>query len=127
LRDDHHLHAVAVLAFKAVSTLETKRRVNDKKVLTLYVEYVTSNFAPTPRLTSFRMKDMMEVLLRYVRLRLHLTIRPLEFPTSRLKDVDNPKQVAPNGQTIEGRMQKLCEAVAQDIEKCANACDTYLK
>ena len=36
--------AVAVLAFKAVYTLETKRRENDKRVLALYVEYVVLNF-----------------------------------------------------------------------------------
>ena len=51
----------------------------------------------------------------------------LQRPTSRLKDVSDPKQIAPDGQTIEGRMQNLCEAVAEDIKKCANACDTYLK
>jgi len=70
---------------------------------------------------------MMEVLVQYVTLHLHLTILLLDSPISRLKDVNDPKQVAPNGQTIEGRMQKLCEAVAQDIKKCANTCDTYLK
>jgi hypothetical protein len=31
---------VAVLAFKAVYTLEVKRRSNDKRVIALYVEYV---------------------------------------------------------------------------------------
>jgi len=31
---------VAVLAFKAVYTLEVKRRSNDKRVLALYAEYV---------------------------------------------------------------------------------------
>jgi len=34
---------VVVLAFKAVYTLETKRLENDKRVLTLYAEYVASN------------------------------------------------------------------------------------
>jgi hypothetical protein len=45
----------------------------------------------------------------------------------RLKDVSDPKKVAPNGQTVEGRMQKLCVDVAEDIKRCANTCDTYLK
>ena len=45
----------------------------------------------------------------------------------RLKDVSDPKKVAPDGQTIEGRMQKLCTDVAGDIKRCAGACDTYLK
>ena len=40
--------AVAVLAFKAVYTLEMKRSENDSKVIALYVE----------------MKDMMTVLLQ---------------------------------------------------------------
>jgi hypothetical protein len=34
---------VAVLAFKAVYTLEVKRRSNDKKVIALYVEYVAGD------------------------------------------------------------------------------------
>ena len=35
--------------------------------------------------------------------------------------------MAPDGQTIEGRMEKLCVKVAEDIKRCANTCDTYLK
>jgi len=46
--DDHRPHAVAVLAFKAAYTLEVKRPENDKRVLTLYVEYVASNFDRAP-------------------------------------------------------------------------------
>ena len=46
---------------------------------------------------------------------------------SRLGDVKDAKKVAPDGQTIEGRMQKLCADVAEEIKKCANACDIYLK
>ena len=42
--DNYRSRAVAVLAFKAVYTLETKRRENDKRVLALYVECVVSNF-----------------------------------------------------------------------------------
>ena len=79
-----------------------------------------------PRLTNSRMKDMMAVLVQCV-LYFHLTSCLPDWPTSRLKDVSDPKQIAPDGQTIEGRMQKLCEVVAEDIKKCANACDTYLK
>lgn len=45
----------------------------------------------------------------------------------RLKDVPEPEKVAPDGQTIEGRMRKLCVDVAEDIKRCANTCDTYLK
>ena len=45
----------------------------------------------------------------------------------RLKDVSDPEKAAPDGQTIEGRMQKLCANVADDIKRCANTCDTYLK
>jgi hypothetical protein len=58
------LHTVAVLAFKAVYTLEKKRRENDKRVLALYAEYVTSNPNPPPPSHKFRMKNMMEILLR---------------------------------------------------------------
>ena len=41
-------HKVTVLAFKAVYTLEVKRRENDKRVLALYVEYVQSNLSLSP-------------------------------------------------------------------------------
>ncbi|GBE85444.1 hypothetical protein SCP_0706310 [Sparassis crispa] len=44
----HPFIGVAVLAFKAVYTLETKRRANDKKIIALYVE----------------MKDMIAVLIQ---------------------------------------------------------------
>lgn len=96
------------------------------RILILYVEYVALDFDRTPRLTNFRMKDMMTVLVRCV-LYLHSTACFPDRPTSRLKDVTDPKQMAPDGQTIEGRMQKLCEAVANDIITCANACDTYFR
>ena len=39
-------HKVAVLAFKAVYALETKRRENDRRILALYAEYVLSSFTP---------------------------------------------------------------------------------
>jgi uncharacterized protein Yka (UPF0111/DUF47 family) len=41
--------------------------------------------------------------------------------------VSGPKQVGPDGQTIEDRMRELCKTVAENVKKCANACDTYLK
>ena len=124
--DDHQSHAVAVLAFKAVYTLETKRRENDKRVLVLYVEYVASNFSGAPPSYNYRMKDMMGVLVQCV-LHSRLTAYLPDRPMSRSKDASDPKQIAPDGQTIEDRMKKLCEDVAEDIKKCANACDTYLK
>ena len=73
-----------------------------------------------------RMKDMMAVLVQCV---LHscFTAYLPDLLISRLKDVSDPGQIAPDGQTIEGRMKTLCEDVAEDIKKCANTCDTYLK
>jgi len=57
----------------------------------------------------------------------HLAACLPDRPISRLKDVSDPKQVAPDGQTIESQMKTLCETVADNIKECANACDTYLK
>ena len=68
---------------------------------------------------------MMAVLVQYVLLSLERRLRDLRM--YRLKDVSDPKKVAPDGQTIEGRIQKLCDGVAEDIKRCANTCDTYLK
>ena len=56
MRGDQEI--VVVMAFKAVYTLEQKRRDNEKKIITLYVE----------------MKDMMGVLLLYVHIFPHHTI-----------------------------------------------------
>ena len=119
-------YAVAVLAFKAVYTLEMKRRENDKRVLALYVEYVLSNFEQGPPSHEFQ-NERYDGSSRAVRAYSHFTTSISDRPASRLKDVSDPKQIAPDGQTIEGRMQKLCESIAGDIKKCANACDTYLK
>ena len=126
MRDDNGSRAVAVLAFKAVYTLETKRRENDKRVLALYVEYVVPNFDSAP-LAYGSQDEGYDGGSRTVGERPGFSVRPPDRQTSRLKDVSDPKQIAPDGQTIEGRLQKLCEAIAEDIKKCANACDTYLK
>ena len=72
------------------------------------------------------MKEMMAVLVQFV-LRFCLTTDLSNWLTSSLNDVSDPKQVAPDGQTIEGRVQILCETVAGDIKECANVCDAYLK
>ena len=60
---------VAVLAFKAVYTLEVKRRSNDKRVIALYAEYVArdlSRWPPSPYQSTSRMKNVMAVLVQYV-------------------------------------------------------------
>ena len=67
----------------------------------------------------------MGVLTQYVPL---LTVHTLpDRNVHRLENVSDPKMVAHNGQTIEGRLQSLCDDVAKDITRCANACDAYLK
>ena len=124
--DDHRFHTVAVLAFKAVYTLEAKRRENDKRVLTLYVEYVGSN-VDWPSLSHEFQDERHDGGSRAVGVDSHLCVNLSDHSASRLKDVSDPKNIAPDGQTIEGRMQTLCEAVAGDIKKCANACDTYFR
>ena len=72
------------------------------------------------------MKDMMAALVPCVRLS-HRTACVSDRSVSRLKDVTDPKQTTSDGQTIESRIQTLCEAAAEDIRKCANVCDAYLK
>jgi hypothetical protein len=74
----------------------------------------------------FRMKDMMEVLLQCDP---NFCIIALisDRSTPRLNGVADPKQIGPDGDTVEGRMQKHCRGAAEDIENCGNACDTYLQ
>lgn len=103
---------VAVLAFKAVYTLETTRQENDRRVMTLYVE----------------MKEMMMVIVEYVS---HQRRRawhnpPLTFKL-RLKDVEKVVFRAPDGSEMEGQLEKAAGAIAKDIEECANFCDMFLK
>lgn len=93
---------VAVLAFKAAYTLEAARRDNDKKIQLLYLE----------------MKDMMSVLLRFVEIRLENKVAHF---SNRVKDLKKIKK------EHENRLQKLTNAIADDIKACANACDTYSK
>lgn len=73
------------------------------------------------------MKDMMAVLVQCVsHCALPQTYLSYRFTFS-LNGVSDPNKIAPDGQTIEGRMQNLCVAVAEEIKKCANTCDAYLK
>lgn len=88
-----------------------KRRENDKKIIALHVE----------------MKDMMTVLIQYVFTPFSVITRsPIVFPT-RLKNVKDPEEIAPDGTTIKGRMEDIIKGTADDIKACANACDTYSK
>ena len=98
---------VVVLAFKTVYTLEQKRRDNDEKVISLHVE----------------MKDMIGVLLRYV----FPSIYGCPLISLSFKDVENDKVIAPGGTKIEGRLKPLVERTADDIKKCSNVCDAYMK
>ena len=72
------------------------------------------------------MKDMIAVLLQ-------CDVHPCfsaslsDGSTRRLGSISDPKQVAPDGQTLEGQMETLCVAVADDIEKCAYYCNVYFK
>jgi hypothetical protein len=45
----------------------------------------------------------------------------------RLRDVKDVNQVAPDGQTIRGRLQELSITTAEDIKACSNVCDAYSK
>ena len=125
------IHAVAVLAFKAVYTLEVTRRENDRRILALYTEYVVQPLSAVrcPISRSHRWQDERYDGGPYSVSLSHLLwfVTQSDYAPCRLKDVKDATKVAPDGQTIKGRMQGLCVDVAGDIKKCANACDTYLK
>ena len=69
---------------------------------------------------------MMTVLLESV-FHSHAPAHHSNWSTCSLDGVTDPQKRAPDGTTIQGRVQKLCEDVAEDIKKCAGACDTYLR
>ena len=124
--DDHRFHTVAVLAFKAVYTLEKTRRENDKRILALYVEYVVLNVDwPSP---SHEFQDeRYDGGSRAVGVCFYLGVNLSDLSTSRLDEAFDPKKIVPGGQTIEERIQTLCEDAARDIKECGNACDAYSK
>ena len=41
--------------------------------------------------------------------------------------MENDKQIAPDGTTIEDRLKPLVESTADDIKECSNVCDAYIK
>ncbi|THH02037.1 hypothetical protein EW026_g779 [Hermanssonia centrifuga] len=88
----HPVVTAAVLAFKAVYTMEMTRRENDRRIISLHVS----------------MKDMIQILVQ-------------------LRDIKDPKDVGPDGRTLEARLQSLSDNAAADIKACANACETYIK
>ncbi|KAK0505331.1 hypothetical protein EDD18DRAFT_1060761, partial [Armillaria luteobubalina] len=44
-----------------------------------------------------------------------------------LRHIKDPKEIGPDGSTIEDRMGSLMEAIAKDIRETGSACDHYLK
>ncbi|SJK96921.1 uncharacterized protein ARMOST_00170 [Armillaria ostoyae] len=44
-----------------------------------------------------------------------------------LRHIKDPKEIGPDGTTIEDRMGSLMEAIAKDIRETGSACDHYLK
>ena len=98
-----------LIEMQTVWTLEMKRRNNDQRIVSLHGE----------------MKDMMEVLIQCEPMACRF--QSLLILTHRLKNVKDAKAQAPDGTSIEGRMQDVAKSAAKDIIDCANACDTYLK
>jgi hypothetical protein len=99
--------SVAVVAFETVYALEQKRRDNEKKVNALYVA----------------MKDMMRVLLMSVPPSIHCGT----LTSYSLEDVEPDKVVAPDGCSFGNRFESLIQETADDIMRCSNVCDTYMK
>ena len=44
-----------------------------------------------------------------------------------LKDMENDKLIAPDGIAIKDRLRSLVECTVDDIKKCSNVCDAYMK
>jgi hypothetical protein len=110
----HANYTVTVLAFKAVITLELKRRENDQKIVAI----------------KLKMKDMMSALLEWGSFAVTLSSFLTQFGlilACRLRNIEDPAQTAPDGLNIQGRMEGLMQQIAADIIACGNACDAYAK
>lgn len=102
---------VAVVPFKAAVMLELKRRGNDHKVMALYLQ----------------MQEMMSTLLSCVKLlpvlsTYHVFIHDILL-RRRLKPLSEEQLV--NQGPIREQMKTRLDQVAKDIERCANACDSF--
>jgi hypothetical protein len=102
-----HRNVVVVLAFQTVYTLEQKRRDNDKKITSLFVE----------------MRDMMGALFRHVITSIRIGI----LTSHSLRGIENDKLIAPDGISIEDRLKSLVDRTADEIKMCSNVCDAYMK
>ncbi|KAJ7846349.1 hypothetical protein B0H14DRAFT_934544 [Mycena olivaceomarginata] len=60
-------------------------------------------------------------------LTLHMEMKDMMGVLIQLKNVKDAREKAPDGTTIEGRMQEIAKGTAEDIKDCANVCDTYSK
>ncbi|KAI0780323.1 hypothetical protein C8Q74DRAFT_1330835 [Fomes fomentarius] len=99
----HPFIEVAVNAFVIVVELNSKRRESDEKIDVLFST----------------MRDMMEPLQRLETVRdSTVTTRPAERAGS---------STARATLTIRSRLEDLVLQTAQDIKRCANACDVYAK
>lgn len=45
----------------------------------------------------------------------------------RLRHMKDPKEVAPDGSTLDDRIQGLMQKIAKDITNAGSACDVYMK
>jgi len=101
----HPVVGIVVLAFKAVVTLEMKKKNNNKKVIALHLQ----------------MQEMMLVLLQYV----------LSFHSPMLLTIylpDYEELIArSDGMLLKHRLEPLMIKIAKDITECGNVCDAYSK
>lgn len=88
--------------------MERTRRDNDKRISLLYVA----------------MKDMLMALVQYVS---KSQATSIFLCGHRLRNVNDPMVICPDGQPLEGRLQHVSRTAAQNIKDCANLCDTYQK
>lgn len=107
----HPVVGVAVLAFKAVATLEMKRRDNEKKVIALHLQ----------------MQEMMSALLQYASFSFVYYGCIAYFNHLRLRGIESPDDRRSDGVTLKDRLRPLMIKIAQDITECGNACDAYGK
>ncbi|KAH7099931.1 hypothetical protein BKA62DRAFT_673163 [Auriculariales sp. MPI-PUGE-AT-0066] len=95
----HPFIGIIVTAAAAAIQLELTRRDNDKKVIALKLE----------------MLAMMEVLLEYI-----------YRPDVCMRNIKDAKKVDPDGNTIEGRMQRMVKDAEQVIRDCSATCEKYI-
>ncbi|KAI9464114.1 hypothetical protein BJY52DRAFT_887425 [Lactarius psammicola] len=95
--------------------------LDEVKALYPFIGVVVLAFKTVYTLEKKRRDSEKKVIALYVEMKNMMGVLLL------LRNVQNDKLIAPDGRSIEDRLKSLVERTADDIKRCSNVCDAYVK